>query len=59
MYDYDIGEIDSWIVYEMCDGSLGSMLYSMVKYNNIHTIKYKSLYLKMRKSTTFLRSLII
>lgn len=48
MFDYDIGELDTWIVYEMCDGSLGSMLYNIFKSDSVnsddYTMKYKSLY---------------
>lgn len=63
MYDYDIGELDTWIVYEMCDGSLGSMLYNIFKsessMSDDYCMKYKSLYLKMKESTNFLRHLIL
>ena len=39
----------------MCDGSLGSMLYNIFKSDiptsDDYTMKYKSLYIKMKEST--------
>lgn len=52
MFDYDIEELDAWIIYEICDGSLGSMLYRIYKAESAkqkqYNMKYKGLYMKMK-----------
>lgn len=58
----------AFIVYESCDGSLGNMLYDIYEEegkddededNRLYMIKYKKLYGELKKSTQFLKTLIV
>lgn len=55
-------------MYESCDGSLGNMLYDIYEEegkddededNRLYMIKYKKLYGELKKSTQFLKTLIV
>lgn len=68
MYSYSIMDPRAFIVYESCDGSLGNMLYDIYEEegkddededNRLYMIKYKKLYGELKKSTQFLKTLIV
>lgn len=68
MFSYSIVDPRAFIVYESCDGSLGNMLYDIYEEDGkddededskLYMIKYKKLYADLRKSTSFLKNLIL
>jgi dual specificity tyrosine-phosphorylation-regulated kinase 2/3/4 len=67
MFTYSIMDPRAFIVYENCNGSLGNMLYDIYEEDRdddvdeddkLYMIKYKPLYSELRKSTSFLRTMM-